>query len=175
MPSHTGEKSGKILSFNDETLDIKPCQHISDDNSLLERNYYKVKSLAKKASVDTLFSRFVVETRKLIPCDEIEYSALDSALYFIDGEAGRHQCCYKLRYFNSDLGEIKFSRDKKFSVNEMEMLEIMVSRLILPLQIRVNHHKLLLHKEDGSQTNQSDSVIKDLVIKTAAAHIVKES
>jgi len=175
MPSHTGKKLGKILSFNDETLNIERCQHISDEESLLEKNYYLLKSLPKKASVDTLLNRFVVETRKLIPCDEIEYSALDSALYFIDGEAGHHQCCYKLRYLNIDLGEIKFSREEKFSNDEMEMLEIMVSGLIQPLQTRINHHNLELHMDSGNRVNQSESVLEDLTVMTADAHIGKES
>jgi len=175
MPSHTGKKLGKILSFNDETLNIEHCQHISDEESLLQKNYYLLKSLPKKASVDTLLNRFVVETRKLIPCDEVEYSALDSALYFTDGDAGRHQCCYKLRYLNIDLGEIKFSREEKFSDDEMEMLEIMVSGLIQPLQTRINHHKLLLHMDGGNKRTPLDSVIEELSVVTADTHIGKES
>lgn len=175
MPSHTGEKLGKILSFNDETLNIERCQHINDENSLLEKNYYLLKSLPKKASVDTLLSRFVVETRKLIPCEEIEYSALDSALYFIDGEPASHQCCYKLRYLNIDLGEIKFSRDEMFSDDEMEMLEIMVSGLIQPLQTRVNHHQLLLHMDGGDKSNQPDAMREGLTVMMADADIGKES
>jgi len=175
MPNNTDEKLGKILAFNDETLNIELCQHISDDKSLLEKDYYQLKFLSRKASVDTLLRRFVVETRKLIPCDEIEYSVLDSVLYFVDGEAGRHQCCYKLRYLNIDLGEIKFSRDKKFSVDEMEILEIMVSGLIQPLQTRLNHHKPPLYMEGGSKVKQSDSLMKDLAIMTADAHIGEES
>ena len=175
MPSHTGKKLGKILSFNDETLNIEHCQHISDEESLLEKNYCLLKSLPKKTSVDTLLSRFAVETRKLIPCEKIEYSALDSILYFIEGEPASHQCCYTLRYLNIDLGEIKFSREEIFSDDEMEMLEIMVSGLIQPLQTRVNHHNLQLHMAGGDKNNQADVMLEGLTVMTADAHISKES
>lgn len=172
MPNHTGKKPGKILSFSDETLNVEHCQHISDEESLLQRNYYLLKSLPEKASVDTLLTRFVIETRKLIPCDEIEYSALESAFHFIDGKPGRYQCCYQLRYLNIDLGEIKFSREVRFSDDEMEMLEIMVSGLIQPLQTRINHHKLLLHME--GKNNQLDTVMDELNVVAADAHVGKE-
>lgn len=50
------------------------------------------------------------------------------------GKSSRHNCNYKLATQDNTLGELSFSRDKRFEENELQLLEQFISCLICPIR-----------------------------------------
>ena len=75
--------------------------------------------------------------------DEIQYSvAVDSLCYRCEknsisidiGSNARHSCHYKLITSQDSLGELSFSRQKRFDENDLQLLEQLIGCLICPIR-----------------------------------------
>ncbi len=75
--------------------------------------------------------------------DEVQHSvALGSLSYRNDkmsfdvdlGSTAKHSCHYKLITSQDSLGELSFTRSKRFSEQELQLLELLISSLICPIR-----------------------------------------
>jgi len=90
-----------------------------------------------------LFDTFINELRATVACDSIEYEDESTQTTVVNGHTGRHNCEYKLKYDGMSLGVIKITRDTKFSGNELDLIEVMLAGLSLPLRNALRYQQAI--------------------------------
>lgn len=81
-----------------------------------------------------LFDTFIDEFRAVVSCDSIEYNDETTQTSLINGIAGRLHRVYELSYNEQSLGRISIKRDTVFKEQEIEIIEVMLAGLTLPLR-----------------------------------------
>ncbi|VAW54152.1 hypothetical protein MNBD_GAMMA05-1526 [hydrothermal vent metagenome] len=90
-----------------------------------------------------LFDTFINELRATIACDSIEYEDESTQTTLVNGNTGKHLCEYALKYDGLSLGDIKITRDTKFSSNELDLIDVMLAGLILPLRNALRYQQAI--------------------------------
>lgn len=91
-------------------------------------------TLQTTLELDQLIKLFASEARKQIAYDSLLYRNRELELELPVGEAGRHRCTYQLSIAGHGLGELEFSRGRKFSEEDTLQLEYLLSPLLYPLR-----------------------------------------
>ncbi len=84
--------------------------------------------------VETLIELFHEESGKDVPHDGLVYRNAELDLELSSGKNGRHKCQYRLLIAGYILGELEFSRRRRFLDEELQLLEYMLSSLLYPLR-----------------------------------------
>lgn len=93
--------------------------------------------------LDVLVEVFAREVRALLPCDGIDYVNEAHEARITNGEGGRHRCHYGIGLNGQSLGEITFTRRRRFSEAEMVLLEHFVAGLVYPLRNALQYRQVL--------------------------------
>ncbi len=81
-----------------------------------------------------LMALFFEHVQQLLPLGSLSYNneKLDGAIEL--GSSAKHSCHYTLTSSQGNLGELTFSRNKRFSKQELELLELLIGSLICPIR-----------------------------------------
>lgn len=91
-------------------------------------------ALQTTLEIPQVLQMFFEEVQNSLSIDSLNYQN-DKLPHPTDlGKNARHSCHYKLVTTQDSLGEISFTRSKRFSESELEMLEMMIGCLICPLR-----------------------------------------
>lgn len=90
-----------------------------------------------------LISIFCNKIQNTIPHNSVEYCNSEFQLEFKRGITGRHSCSYALKVEEQQLGELKLTRSRRFSKDELSMLESLLCCLIYPLRNATLFHQAL--------------------------------
>jgi len=118
--------------------------HLTADHYSQLRQQELVMELTQKLQVsleiEDIINMLLLQMRKLVPIDgiEYEYSALDYS--FASPVQGRHKACYQLDLEKEDLGMISFSRRMRFEKEELTSIENLMSCLLYPLRNGLKYH-----------------------------------
>jgi hypothetical protein len=98
---------------------------------------------ALQATIDleSLVTFFAGELREIVPCEGIEYVNDLQGVHIIAGELRRHRCSYTLNGPDRSLGQMVFTRGKRFSKSELAVLETLLSEIFWPLQRALQHRQ----------------------------------
>ncbi|MBI1423149.1 MAG: diguanylate cyclase [Gammaproteobacteria bacterium] len=109
-------------------------------------------------SVLQYFSESVQET---VPFTGLEYvnNALNFSFNF--GKTDRHSCAYRLSIAGDALGEMKFTRNKRFSEGEMEQFENSIYHLVYPLRNAILYQKAVQAAQLDSLTGANNRAAMD--------------
>ena len=111
-----------------------------------------------------LFDTFINELRATIACDSIEYEDESTQTTLVNGSTGKHRCEYTLKYDGFSLGRIKITRDTKFSGNELDLIEVMLAGLSLPLRNALRYQQAIkLAQRDELTGLRNGSYYHDVV------------
>jgi len=111
-----------------------------------------------------LFDTFINELRATVACDSIEYEDESTPTSLVNGNTGRHHCEYALKYDGLSLGSIKITRDTKFSGNELDLIEVMLAGLSLPLRNALRYQQAIrLAQRDELTGLRNGSYYHDIV------------
>jgi diguanylate cyclase (GGDEF)-like protein len=77
---------------------------------------------------------FFEEVNHNIPLESLAYRSEKIAENFEYGKPSRHSCHYKLVTSQDTLGELSFSRSKRFTEKELQLLELLIGCLICPIR-----------------------------------------
>ena len=102
-----------------------------------------VGQLHEALDLQCLFDTFSSKFREAISYDSIEYKDDSTRTYLVDGIAGKHHCVYALKYEAQSLGSISISRDSVFLKHEIEIIEVMLAGLTLPLRNALSYKQVL--------------------------------
>ncbi len=94
-------------------------------------------------NLDELFAIFQQETRTYIDYDSISYSHPEDIYTYNFGQKKHHSCQYRLLIGGQNLGELVFSRRRKFSESETITLEYTLSSLLNPLHNGLMYHQAI--------------------------------
>ncbi len=81
-----------------------------------------------------ILQMFFDEAKRNLAVNSLSYNN-EKVPHSIDlGETARHSCYYKLMTNQHALGEISFTRDKRFTDHDLYMLELLIGSLICPIR-----------------------------------------
>ncbi len=99
--------------------------------------------LQTSLEIDSVLNYFLQAAQQLVKFDAAHYSFEEQKLNLKYGKTQRHRCSYRLRLAGEFLGELVFTRRRRFSEQEMEQLENLMSQLIYPLRNAVWYQRAL--------------------------------
>ena len=95
--------------------------------------------------LDELFSIYQQETQRHVTYDSISYSHPEDLYAFEHGQKKRHTCKYRLLIGGQNLGELEFTRAKRFSEAETITMEYTLSSLLNPLHNGLMYYQAIAH------------------------------
>lgn len=115
--------------------------------SLLEKEDTSRKGLlfALQSSLDPerLLKIFFRHLNMLLPCQGLSYRYGEEEIDLHQGKEGEHRADYSLTLGEERLGEIRFSRRKRFSGEELRKMETLLASLVLPMRNAIHYHTAL--------------------------------
>lgn len=99
--------------------------------------------LQTSLEIESVLNYFLQAAQQLVKFDAAHYSFEEQALNLKYGKTQRHRCSYRLRLAGEFLGELVFTRRRRFAETEMEQLENLMSQLIFPLRNAVWYQRAL--------------------------------
>ncbi len=102
-----------------------------------------VGELHEALDLQRLFDTFSSKFREAVSYDGIEYKDDSTSTCLLDGIAGKHHCVYELKYETQSLGSISISRDSVFLKHEIEIIEVMLAGLTLPLRNALSYKEAI--------------------------------
>ena len=118
----------------------------------LQRTLKLAGLLQTSLELDNVLQYFIDSVRESIPFGGVEYQFNSLNFEFISGKTERHSCAYRLRIAGEALGEMKFTRNKRFSEQEMEQLENFIYHLVYPLRNAIHYQKAVRAAQMDSLT-----------------------
>lgn len=120
------------------------------NNPLLDLDIHELQHTLKLAGllqtsleVESILKYFLDAVQEKVKFSGVEYTLAELDLEYSFGKADRHSCAYRLKVAGSMHGELKFTRNKKFSEPEMEQLENFIYHLIYPLRNAIQYQQAI--------------------------------
>ena len=99
--------------------------------------------LQTSLEIDSVLNFFLQSAQQVVTFDAAHFSFEEQKLNLKYGKTQRHRCSYRLRLAGEFLGELVFTRRRRFSEQEMEHLENLMGQLIYPLRNAVWYQRAL--------------------------------
>lgn len=99
--------------------------------------------LQTSLEIDSVLNYFLQSAQQIVNFDAAHYSFEEQNLDLKFGKTQRHRCSYRLRLAGESLGELIFTRRRRFAEQEMEHLENLMGQLIYPLRNAVWYQRAL--------------------------------
>lgn len=133
-----------------DTIDFKKARLVSTFDALnrqLNQNDDLISRLTRRLQTTLdlrqVINIFIDELGKLISFDQFEYSCDAIGSLISSKKRSAHSCNYKLTLENEDLGEITFTRSKKFTEEELAIIEKLMTTLVFPLRNAILYKQAL--------------------------------
>lgn len=127
-----------INTITDNTESSKtspPLVNLLDFNvQELQRTLKLAGLLQTSLEVESILNYFLESTRDAVAFSSALFKNESLGLNFVTGKEERHSAIYRLHITGEALGEITFTRNKRFSEAEMEILENQIYHLVYPLR-----------------------------------------
>ena len=99
--------------------------------------------LQTSLEIDSVLNYFLQAAQQVVSFDAAHYDFEEQNLNLKYGKTQRHRCSYRLRLAGEFLGELIFTRRRRFAEQEMEHLENLMGQLIYPLRNAVWYQRAL--------------------------------
>ncbi len=99
--------------------------------------------LQTSLEIDSVLNFFLQSAQQIVNFDAAHFSFEEQKLDLKYGKTQRHRCSYRLRLAGEFLGELVFTRRRRFAEQEMEQLENLMGQLIYPLRNAVWYQRAL--------------------------------
>lgn len=119
---------------NKQTFEEQNIEHMTISSADAVSLNSLVNRLHETLDFYQLFDTFIGEFRAAVSCDSIEYSDETTQTSLTNGMTGEQQCVYSLKHEERSLGSILITRDTAFLEREIEIIELMLAGLVLPLR-----------------------------------------
>jgi len=131
----------KILDADDKSILVRA---VADKKTTTKENNLKLSHhLQTTLNLKTIFERFITAIQAEVPCDGFSYTNTEAKISVEIGETAEHNFSYRLSIKDEDIGEIKFSRHKKFSDADVLILEDKICLLVYPLKNAIQYNQAL--------------------------------
>lgn len=99
--------------------------------------------LQTSLEIDSILNYFLQAAQEVVNFDAAQFIFEEQNLDLKYGKTQRHRCSYRLRLAGEFLGELIFTRRRRFAEQEMEHLENLMGQLIYPLRNAVWYQRAL--------------------------------
>ena len=99
--------------------------------------------LQTSLEIDSVLNFFLQSAQQVVNFDAAHFSFEEQKLNLKFGKTQRHRCSYRLRLAGEFLGELIFTRRRRFAEQEMEHLENLMGQLIYPLRNAIWYQRAL--------------------------------
>ena len=121
--------------------------------------------LQTSLEIDSVLNFFLQSAQQLVRFDAAHYSFDEQGLNLKYGKTQRHRCSYRLRLAGEFLGELIFTRRRRFAEQEMEHLENLMGQLIFPLRNAVWYQRALQAAKIDALTGANNRAAMDETIE----------
>ena len=111
-----------------------------------------VNRLHETLDVYELLDNFINVFKEKVSYGGIEYNDETTQTYLLNGVKGQPCCIYTLRYEEEVLGTISISRDSVFKDYEVEMIEVLLAGLTLPLRNALRYKQSIQYTQRDELT-----------------------
>lgn len=121
--------------------------------------------LQTSLEIDNVLNFFLQSAQQIVSFDAAHYSYEEQELNLKYGKTQRHRCSYRLRLAGEFLGELVFTRRRRFAEQEMEHLENLMGQLIFPLRNSIWYQRALKAAKIDNLTGAHNRAALDEVIE----------
>ncbi len=100
-------------------------------------------SLQSSLDLRRILDLFFLHAQELVDIDGLEYRNNDEQIIIQLEKSALHHCDYRLITPEDNLGELVFSRDRRFAEEELATLELLIGCLIFPLRNALQYRSAL--------------------------------
>lgn len=118
-------------------------------------------SLQTSLELDRILEMFFKELRAFLALDCLEYRLDGLDLQHRIGQPSLHRCSYRMTHAGSFLGEIQFSRKKRFSEAQLTALETLLGNLLYPLRNALLYREAVFSAHSDSLTGVGNRLAMD--------------
>ena len=127
----------------------------------LQRTLKLAGLLQTSLEMSNILQFFAESVQETIPFNGLEYVYAPLEFSFTFGKADRHSCAYRLSIASEALGEMKFTRNKRFNEKEMELIENFIYHLVYPLRNAILYQKAIQAAQLDSLTGVNNRAAMD--------------
>jgi len=121
--------------------------------------------LQTSLEIESVLNYFLQAAQQLVKFDAAHFSFEERNLNLKYGKTQRHRCSYRLRLAGEFLGELVFTRRRRFSEQEMEHLENLMGQLIFPLRNAVWYQRALQAAKVDTLTGANNRAAMDEMLE----------
>lgn len=121
--------------------------------------------LQTSLEIESVLNYFLQAAQQLVKFDAAHFSFEERNLNLKYGKTQRHRCSYRLRLAGEFLGELVFTRRRRFSEQEMEHLENLMGQLIFPLRNAVWYQRALQAAKIDTLTGTNNRAAMDEMLE----------
>jgi diguanylate cyclase (GGDEF)-like protein len=158
-------QTSNTIDFNSARLSLSKPQQTPPSESLREdyseRRYRMASSLQTTLDIEQLLQLFLAEIKSNVTLDGLQYIHENQRLQTVTGRKASHSCGYRLITANDHLGEIVFYRSTRFSDENLQAIEVMLSALICPLRNALSYREAVMASLTDSLTGAGNRIALD--------------
>ena len=121
--------------------------------------------LQTSLEIDSVLNFFLQAAQQIVNFDAAHYSFDEQQLNLKYGKTQRHRCSYRLRLAGEFLGELIFTRRRRFAEQEMAQLENLMAQLIFPLRNAVWYQRALQSAKIDALTGAHNRAAMDEMLE----------
>lgn len=148
----------------------KPVKHMT----LLGLQQRLTQQLQTSLDLDRVLDIFFSALHEFIGLNSLEFRHHAHSAQVSLGTSSMHRCSYRMTHAGDFLGEIQFTRDKRFSEAQLQSLETLLGNLLYPLRNALMYREALRSALNDSLTGIGNRMSLDQAlsreVKCAARH-----
>lgn len=129
------------LNVKSNTVRLRTPQKTSDST---DTRLFLTQALQTTLDMNRILEIFFEQLQSIVPVRGMQYKNAVFKTDFTQGNASPHHVDYRLNLQQEELGELIFSRTRKFAESELEVIEGLIGTLIFPLRNAVHYRTALL-------------------------------
>ena len=162
MSTQSSIQSSSSLELNSavlghDALDIIPAE--------LEQTLKLAGLLQTSLELDTVLNYFLDAVSHLINFDGAQFTNNEFNYEFLYGKVQRHSCTYRLRLGEELLGELSFSRKKRFAETETNQLETILCQVLYPVRNAILYKRAVISSQVDPLTGTNNRAAFDASIE----------
>jgi len=115
-----------------------------------------LQNLQTSLEVEQVLGLFQKGLKELLQTDALEYRNNASPEVIQVGQPALHRCSYRISHAGNYLGELQFSRQQRFSENELLTIETLLGTLLFPLRNALMYREALRNSLNDSLTGTNN-------------------
>lgn len=143
--------------FDQNELDVTPAE--------LEQTLKLSGLLQTSLELDTVLTYFLDAIVHLISFDGAQFTNDELDYNFQYGKNQRHTCTYRLRLASEFLGELTFSRKRRFNNDEIQQIENSLVQLLYPVRNALLYKRAVTASQRDPLTNINNRAAFDLTLE----------